>query len=72
MLEFQAKTKKWGNSVGIVLPKTIGIPEGKDVLVFVEPASQFTRVKDIFGKFKFRQDISSLMKEIDKDLDSGA
>lgn len=71
MLEFKARTKKWGNSVGLVLPKKLGIPEGKELVVFVEPARNVTHVKDIFGKFKFKQDVASLMKEIDKELDFG-
>ena len=69
MLEFVTKTKKWGNSVGVVIPKELGIPEGQQIHVVVEPAQRFTRVKDIFGKHKFKQDIKSLLNEVDEELD---
>ena len=72
MIELVAKTKKWGNSVGILLPRRLGIGEDEDVRVHIEPANSFTKVKDIFGTFKLKRSVKSLMKEIDRDLDSRA
>jgi antitoxin component of MazEF toxin-antitoxin module len=69
MMELVAKTKRWGNSVGILLPKKMGIKADEDVRVHIEPVHRVLRVKDIFGKHRFKRPIKELLKEIDRDLD---
>lgn len=68
MIELKAKVKKWGNSLGIILPKNTGMKENQDVIVHIAPARQVTRVKDIFGAGKLRKSVAELMKEIDEEL----
>ena len=52
MIELKAKVKSWGNSLGIILPKSTGIKENQDVVVHITPARRMTRVKDILGRGK--------------------
>ena len=51
----KAKIKCWGNSLGIVLPKTLveeeGLKEGEEVEVTVRKTSNVTRLR---GKFPFQ------------------
>ncbi len=65
MLEFKAKTKKWGNSVGVIIPKELGIAPNKEVFVHVLPKTKFTTVGDIFGSFKLNKSAEQISKEID-------
>ena len=63
--------KKWGNSLGVVLPKAIiekeGIHEGSKIEIIIKN-KKFTRVKDILGILKFKESTDKIMKEVDKDL----
>lgn len=69
MIELRAKVKSWGNSLGIILPKSTGVKENQDVIVHITPARRGTRVKDILGKAKLKKPVAQLMKEIDAELD---
>jgi len=69
MIELRAKVKSWGNSLGIILPKSTGIQENQDVIVHIAPARETTKVKDIFGEGRLRKPVAELMKEIDAELD---
>lgn len=69
MIEIETKTKKWGNSIGIVIPKEkITLKPEQKVRILIE-GSGVTKVKDIFGVLKFKKPIKQLMKEVDEDLD---
>jgi len=70
MIEIVAKTKKWGNSVGIILPKHLGAIPNKEIRVHIDLIKKPTRVGDIFGVIKFKKTTKQLMREIDKELDS--
>jgi antitoxin component of MazEF toxin-antitoxin module len=69
MIDLKARTRKWGNSVGVVLPKELGIRPNEEITIHLEPGRSHTRVKDIFGKFKVKGGVAALMKEIDEDLE---
>lgn len=70
MLEIKTTTKKWGNSVGVIIPKSMGIKEGEKVRIHIEPEERYTKVKDIFGTFHFKKSTAEIMKEVDEELDS--
>lgn len=72
MIEVIARTKEWGNSVGVILPKKLGFEPDQDVRIQVEIPKKFTCVNDIFGKIKLKRDVKVLMKELDEELDVGA
>ena len=63
--------KRWGHSFGIVIPmrliKKERIKDGSEIEVIIQP-KQKTKVKDIFGILKIKQDTSKLMKDVDKEL----
>jgi len=68
------RVKRWGNSFGIVLPRTIvdnqQISEGTEIEVLVQ-AKNKTRVKEIFGilKGKFKRSTKEILKEVDEDFE---
>ena len=74
MMEIKAKTKKWGNSIGIVIPKEAVMKENikpnQEVTVLIS-SKPITKVKDIFGTFKFKEPTEKLMREIDKEFNVG-
>ena len=69
MIEFKARTKKWGNSIGIIIPKSAGIKDDEEVIIHIQPAKKFTTVADIFGTMKFKKPVDQIMREIDEDLE---
>ena len=68
-----ARVKKWGNSLGIVLPKSLvenqKLKEGVEIEITIRPKN-VTKVKDIFGilKGKTKKSTAEIMKEVDKDF----
>lgn len=73
MIERETKLRAWGNSIGVVIPKEDVIKENlhvdQKVKVLIIPVKTI-RVKDIFGKLKFKKSTEEIMKEVDKELDS--
>ena len=74
-----ARVKKWGNSLGIVLPKSLvenqKLKEGVEIEVIIQP-KRVTRVKDLFDLSKRlgldkklkKTDTQKLHKQMDKEL----
>ena len=71
MERIKMNIKRWGHSFGIVIPmrliKKERIKDGSEIEVIIQP-KQKTKVKDIFGILKIKQDTSKLMKDVDKEL----
>ena len=69
MTSFEATPRRWGNSLGITLPKELveqqGIAAGKPVTVFVirQDTSDLRR---IFGSVKLKRSTDDLLKEADE------
>ena len=74
MMEIKTKTKKWGNSIGILIPKEAirkeNIKPDQEITVLIS-AKPITKGKDIWGTMKFKKSTEELMREVDKDLDFG-
>ncbi len=74
MMEVKTKTKKWGNSIGVIIPKEIikqeNIKPNQEVTVTIN-VRPITTVRDIFGKMKFKKSTDKLMREIDKEFNVG-
>ncbi|MBI4452452.1 AbrB/MazE/SpoVT family DNA-binding domain-containing protein [Candidatus Woesearchaeota archaeon] len=74
MMEIKVKTKKWGNSIGILIPKEAAKKENikpdQEITVLIS-AKPITRGKDIWGTMKFSKSTEELMREVDKELDFG-
>ena len=72
----KTKVKKWGNSLGVVIPIEIvnrkGLKENSEVSLTIEPRDRMT-VGDVLGlakKFKLKRkgDTQKILDEIDKEL----
>ena len=66
------KTKQWGNSIGLILPKEFaeekGIKVGDEVLVEVEKKGNV--LKELAGALPFKEPTEKLLKEFRKDFES--
>ena len=55
MEQINTKVKKWGNSLGVILPKKVvdseDIKEDSEILITIQSIKK-TKVKDIFGTLK--------------------
>ncbi|MBI4159357.1 hypothetical protein HY500_03825 [Candidatus Woesearchaeota archaeon] len=65
MIEIQTTTRKWGNSVGVLLGKSF--KPNKKVIILVSEEN-ISKAKDIFGTLKLKTPTKILEKEIDKEL----
>ena len=67
------RIKKWGNSLGVILPSNIiknkGLKEGSELEISINLRSK-TKVGDIFGliKGKLKKSTEEIMKEVDKEF----
>ena len=68
MIEIKAKTRKWGNSIGVIIPKGIAkrqkIGPQQDITLLLEK-SEGTAVRDIFGTNKLKISADKALREID-------
>lgn len=70
-----AKARKWGNSIGVILPRDIvekvGIRDGSEVELLVGKKEKNV-LRELFGsmkgKAKDRRPLAEFMKEIDREL----
>ena len=69
MITINAKTKKWGNSIGIILPKSITekqhIKPEQEIILHIED-QKTSKVKDFFGINKRKIDTVKALRDIDK------
>lgn len=67
---FQTKPKKWGNSLGVTIPKEIVEKEGltttKKVQVFILLDRSMEKVRKSFGTLKLKMPTQKAMKKIDE------
>ncbi|GBE19607.1 spoVT / AbrB like domain protein [archaeon BMS3Abin17] len=65
------KTKKWGNSIGIVIPKetieAMRIKLGESIIVDIQKKESVLR--ELFGSLKFKKPTKRLLDEVRKDLE---
>ena len=65
MIEINTTTRKWGNSVGVLLGKSFK-PDKKITILVSE--GNISKAKDIFGTLNLKTPTEILEKEIDKEL----
>ena len=55
-MEIITRTKKWGSSLGIIIPKIIvereNLKQNQEIKILAVETKEKTRIKDIFGKLK--------------------
>ena len=60
------KTRKWGSSLGIIIPKKVAqelkIRENQDVIVDIKPKDN--PLKELFGSVKLSKPTEQLLREI--------
>jgi len=65
MTEIQTQTRKWGNSLGIVIPKKIideeHLHENQKVIVEIKKVAD---IKRFFGAFKFSKSAQQIKDEM--------
>ena len=70
--ESLVKTKKWGNSLGVILPadlvKAEHLKGGEEVVIKVE--RKHNVFKEMFGAVKFKGDPTKTIKKMRKEWDS--
>ena len=72
-MEIEAETRKWGNSLGIIIPKVIvekeNLKQNQKIKILAVETESKTRVKDIFGKLKFKRPTQEILDEVDRDFE---
>lgn len=76
MIACRATVKKWGSSLGIVIPKEKAeheqLRENERISIIISKERSKLLVKDIYGKMKGRwtETTEEMLREVDKELDS--
>jgi len=71
-MQVEVITRKWGNSIGVTLPKEIVEKEKikpNDKIAIDIRKQTALKVKDIFGKLRLKKPVKQIMMEIDRDLE---
>ena len=70
-MEIKAKTKKWGNSIGVLIPKGVvreeNIKPNQEIILMISK-KHITTGRDIWGTLKFKESTEELMREVDKEF----
>ena len=72
MIEYEVQLKKWGNSVGLIVPKEAlekeSLKPKQMVRAIIKPIES-VKVRDIFGKLRLKKPTAQIMAEIDRDFE---
>ncbi|MBS3079700.1 hypothetical protein J4218_06265 [Candidatus Pacearchaeota archaeon] len=72
MIEIKTKLRKWGNSLGIVVPLSSlyekNLKEGDDVNVIISVQNDDDILRKSFGTIKLKKSVDKFMRELDKEL----
>ena len=67
----EVKTKKWGNSIGIVIPieavKRLNIKPDEEIVIEIEKKENV--LKEMFGSMKFKKSTKQILKEVREELE---
>lgn len=61
------KAKKWGNSVGVILPKELEVKPDDEVLVKVTKVEKHGKAGAAWGLFKKKADTQAILDELKED-----
>lgn len=72
MQEAIVKTKKWGNSIGVILPagavNAENINPGEELVIRFE--KKHNVLKEMFGALKFKKPVKDAIKETRREMES--
>ena len=73
MIQIKSKLRRWGNSLGIVVPQQSianeKIKEGDEVTILIK-TNKDNVLKEMFGTFRFKKPVERLMKGVDVELEN--
>ena len=68
----EVKTKKWGNSIGIVIPveavERFNIKPEEEILIEIEKKNNV--LKEMFGKAKFKKSTKKMIEDFRREYNS--
>ncbi len=68
----EVKTKKWGNSIGIIIPSEavdkLNIKPEENLVIEINKKENV--LKELFGAVKFKKPTEEILKEVRKDFES--
>lgn len=71
MIELETKARKWGNSIGVSLPKDViekaNIKPDKEVRLFIQDKK--VDISKVFGTLKIKRPTQEILDEIRRDED---
>lgn len=71
-MAIEVKTKKWGNSIGVIIPnKTVeklNIKPEENVMIEIEKKNNV--LKELFGRAKFKKSAKKMITEFRRDYES--
>jgi len=70
-MAIEVKTKKWGNSIGVVIPiETANKLNLKpEETIIIEITKKEKVLKELFGSLKFKKSTEQILKEVRADLE---
>jgi hypothetical protein len=72
-MSIEVKTKKWGNSLGIIIPskdaENLNLKENQTIRIDINIKNE-NPLKEMFGAFKFKRPTEEILKEIRGELKS--
>ncbi len=70
MIQVEAKVRRWGRSLGVVIPKEKiveeGIKENETISLLIGKKTNV--LKETFGTLKFKKSTQKMMEEIDREM----
>lgn len=71
-MAIEVKTKKWGNSIGIVIPvettNKLGLKPEEEIIIEIEKKGNV--LKELFGRAKFKKPAKKMIEDFRKDVES--
>ncbi len=70
-MAIEVKTKKWGNSIGVVIPSKAAqkMKLRPEETVIIEITKKDNVLKDLFGSLKLKKPTETILKEIREELE---
>ncbi|MFA4953033.1 MAG: AbrB/MazE/SpoVT family DNA-binding domain-containing protein [Candidatus Pacearchaeota archaeon] len=71
-MAIEVKTKKWGNSIGVVIPVETAdrLNLKPEETVIVEITKKENVLKELFGSLKFKKSTEQILREVRENLES--
>jgi len=71
-MAIEVRTKKWGNSVGVIIPseslRKLNIKPDEKIIIEIQKKENI--LKELFGKAKFKKSTEQILKEVREELKS--